>query len=259
VELQRLTWGADFNEVVPATILKISSMVGGVTAGAFDQEGRLLGFVFGMTGVERGELVHWSHMLAVVEEARNLGLGRRLKELQRDLLAQRGVQRIYWTFDPLVGRNAHLNLNRLGARVREYVPDMYPGTGSKLHNFGTDRFVVMWPVASGAPVERPGAGRRAYAPAELLPLLAQAPIVNTRGEGEPVEEVAEETSPRVRVEVPADLEPLLHSRGDTVLRWRYSTRAAFLWYLGRGYTVSGYFCDRLPGRCYYVLSAPADC
>ena len=65
VELQEETWGAGFSERVPIAILKVAQRIGGVTAGAFDDTGRMVGFVFGMTGLERGEIVHWSDMLAV--------------------------------------------------------------------------------------------------------------------------------------------------------------------------------------------------
>src|SRR5579862_7530714 len=81
VELQCETWGESFSDVVPASILKVSQRVGGVALGAFGPERRLVGFVFGLTGVETGgRIVHWSDMLAVRPEARNIGVGRRLKE-----------------------------------------------------------------------------------------------------------------------------------------------------------------------------------
>ncbi len=85
-------------------------------------------------------------------EARDHGIGRRLKLYQRSLVAELGVTQILWTFDPLVSRNAHLNLNALGARVTDYVPDMYGAdTGSALHQgIGTDRFVVAWEVSGEA-------------------------------------------------------------------------------------------------------------
>ena len=76
VELQMAPWGAAFRELVPGRILEISRRPGGVTAGAFADDGALLGFVFGMTGVERGEIVHWSDMLAVREGAKDRGIGR---------------------------------------------------------------------------------------------------------------------------------------------------------------------------------------
>ena len=47
------------------------------------------------------------------------------------------------TYDPLVARNAHLNINVFGARIAEYVEDMYGETESPLHQgIGTDRFIV---------------------------------------------------------------------------------------------------------------------
>src|ERR1041385_2041149 len=119
-------------------------------AASFDARDRLVGFVFGMTGVERGRLVHWSDMLAVRPDLRDHGIGRRLKEFQRDTLLAMGVGLVYWTFDPLVARNAHLNFNRLGVRVSEYVIDMYGSdTDSALHRgLGTDRFIVAWEIAA---------------------------------------------------------------------------------------------------------------
>src|SRR5436309_3240265 len=79
VELQRDTWGRDFSACVPAAVLMVAQRVGGVTAGAFDAEGRLQGFIFGLTGYSGGRPMHWSHMLAVRERARDAGLGIRLK------------------------------------------------------------------------------------------------------------------------------------------------------------------------------------
>src|SRR5215204_2057215 len=125
VALQHAIWGEGFTDVVPASVLKVAQRIGGVVIGAFDPQGKLLGFVFGLTGVERGKIVHWSDMLAVAPTARNLGLGRRLKEHQRSLVRELGASVIYWTYDPLVARNAHLNFNRLGVRATEYAKDMY--------------------------------------------------------------------------------------------------------------------------------------
>lgn len=146
VALQRATWGEAFRDVVQASLLMVAQKVGGIAAGAFGPDGSLWGFVFGLTGVEAGRPVHWSHMLAVRREVRNRGIGRRLKEFQRAWLRERRVSRVYWTFDPLVARNAHLNMNRLGAEVVEFIPNMYGlETGSPLHaGLGTDRLLVVW-------------------------------------------------------------------------------------------------------------------
>ena len=147
--LQAETWGRDFNELVPPTILKISQKMTGVAAGAF-RGGSMLGFVYGLSGARGGRPAHWSHMLAVTREARGLGLGKGLKFFQRDYLLANGVEVMFWTYDPLVARNANLHLNRLGALPVEYVLDMYgESTGSDLHSdLGTDRFIVSWEFAS---------------------------------------------------------------------------------------------------------------
>ena len=141
VALQYETWGRDFRDAVPASILLVSQRLGGVAAGAFAGQ-RLVGFVFGITGVERGAIAHWSDMLAVRGDAQNMGVGRRLKEFQRRRCAEVGARVIYWTYDPLVARNAHLNFNVFGVHVTEYVPEMYGHeTGSELHRgVGTDRY-----------------------------------------------------------------------------------------------------------------------
>ena len=68
----------------------------------FAPGGRMLGFVFGITGPYRGELSHWSDLLAVRPDARGTHVGERLKRYQRDLCRNIGVGTIYWTFDPLV-------------------------------------------------------------------------------------------------------------------------------------------------------------
>ncbi len=142
--MQQDTWGADFTERVPRTILLVAQKIGGIVAGAFDGD-RLVGFVFGMTGLKDGATVHWSDMLAVDPNARDQGIGRALKAFQRDAVRALGIGTMYWTYDPLVARNAHLNLNVLGADVAEYVPDMYGVTNSPMHDaLGTDRFVVRW-------------------------------------------------------------------------------------------------------------------
>ncbi|HSJ64880.1 MAG TPA: hypothetical protein VK922_13375 [Gemmatimonadaceae bacterium] len=241
VALQEETWGAGFSERVPTAILKVSQRIGGVTAGAFDPDGRMLGFVFGMTGVERGDLVHWSDMLAVRPELHNLGLGRRLKHYQRDACEGIGVRRMYWTFDPLVARNAHFNFNRLGVYAVEYVENMYgPNTASRLHRgVGTDRFVVAWPVTEPAP--RHLLGHRAADAA------TGAPLLNDLDGGHPPEGAR-----TVRVEVPCDIAAVQARSTDEAAEWRRVTRQAFRAAEQSGFVVAGFF--REGDRCFYALT-----
>jgi predicted GNAT superfamily acetyltransferase len=265
VALQRATWGEDFSEVVPLSLLKVCQRIGGVTAGAFDEHGALLGFVFGLTGVDDdGRLIHWSDMLAVRRGYRNHGLGRRLKVYQREVLRALGVETIYWTFDPLVARNAHLNVNRLRARIVEYVPDMYGTTDSPLHRgLGTDRFIVAWPIAGtggdappGATAPLAGAGEGA---GESEPI--EAPLVNPVPAGEPstlVIDAAERRAPRVRVQVPLDIQKVQDSSLEQAAAWRRNTRASFLVLHDLGYQVVGFQRGDTSGPCGYLLAPTGD-
>jgi predicted GNAT superfamily acetyltransferase len=247
VELQRLTWGKNYVGVVPATLLKLSQMLGGVNAGAFTENGLLAGFVYGLTGLREGRLIHWSHMLAVHPDLRDYGLGLRLKEFQRQALRGTGIERIYWTFDPLVARNAHFNLNRLRVRVCEYVLDMYGNTGSDLHAFGTDRFIVSWPVVRRDEGESPDR--------EGIASAASAPIVNVvAGSTDRGVEIVHHDATTVRVEIPSDIAAVAARSLADARSWRSVTRSAFELWMGRGLRVKGFYRDDTM-RCFYVLTS----
>lgn len=227
LELQRAVWGDDPRELVPPIVLQATLCAGGLLGGAFDDGGRLLGFVYGMPALRRGSLAHWSHLLAVRPEARRVGLGLALKRWQRDRLREQGIDRAYWSYDPLLAGNAHLNLNLLGARVVEYVEEMYAdeiqGTA------GSDRFVVEWALDTPA------------APAE-----ASAPVVLGVDDGDLPESVV------VGVAIPQDFSGMAGRDPAAARRWRSATRRALTHYLGAGYRVAGFRRDAPP---YYLLEA----
>jgi predicted GNAT superfamily acetyltransferase len=254
VRMQHAIWGEDFTEAVPATILKVTQQIGGVTAGAFDPSGRLLGFVFGMIGSMDGELVHWSDMLAVHPDARNKGLGRRLKLFQRELLRPLGVERMFWTYDPLVAKNAFLNIVRLGARPTEYVIDMYGSdTHSALHSgLGTDRFIVAWDLTKDG-------GANTQSGTELESAVREAPIANALafGDGRAGPAAQLPDADVVRVEVPADIDAVVARYLSIAAALRESTRRIFTHYMDRNYRVSGFSHLTPDDRYFYILSRNA--
>ena len=246
-EIQEETWGRGFSERVPAAILRVSQKIGGVTAGAFDANGRMIGFVFGMTGIRDGKPAHWSDMLAVREEARGRHIGDRLKHFQRQQVLALGVDLMLWTCDPLVSRNAHFNINRLGARPVEYIPNMYgDNTGSTLHGtLPTDRFVIGWPLTSdfvAAPLaDRPAAGD------EELPLAN--PLDDA---GLPV--LALPANSRAgRVQIPREMSDVPDDPADARLRWRLTVREALTTLFAGGARVTRFVRDVPAGALpYYV-------
>jgi predicted GNAT superfamily acetyltransferase len=238
VALQEEVWGVGFSERVPPAVLKVAARIGGVSAGAFDEAGRLVGFVFGLAGYEEGRPVHWSHMLAVHPGWRRTGIGRRLKLHQRDVLLARGVERCYWTFDPLEGRNGWLNLARLGVTVGEYVPEMYGRTDSPVHSgVGTDRFIALWDMASDRVSDRLE-GRGSLPDRALWDELPRAFEVTDDGDGPlPVEPVRVPSEASFLVPAPLDLESLLDRDPEGARRWRAATRAVLGVALDGGYEV----------------------
>lgn len=251
VELQRATWGAHYEDLVPPSVLTVAQKIGGVAAGAFEPAGRMIGFVFGMAGVRRGRIIHWSDMLAVREDARDRGIGQQLKEYQRTVAKASGAATMYWTYDPLVARNAHLNFNRLGVTVDEYVEDMYGPSDSDLHRgLGTDRFVVAWPLDGDGPVRSSAARGAGPAPGAAIVLNPDAcPMTPAQLAG-----IEADLPAALRVEIPLDIVRVRDSAPDEAVRWRASTRQAFQWALGMGYGVARFTTDQSRGRGHYIMT-----
>src|SRR5580704_9845796 len=148
VDLQREIWGEAELEVEPATMFVVAAHTGGQVLGAFDGD-KLVGYTLAVVGLRGATPYFHSHMTGVQSEYRDRGVGRMLKLFQRDEALGRGIRLIEWTFDPLELRNAHFNLNRLGAICREYQPNLYGMTTSPLHRgLATDRLLAEWHLDS---------------------------------------------------------------------------------------------------------------
>jgi len=148
VDLEREIWGEADLEVEPATMFVVAAHTGGQVFGAFDGD-RMMGYTMAVAGLLNGVPYLHSHMTGVIPEYRDQGVGRMLKLFQRNEALGRGIRLIQWTFDPLELRNAHFNLNRLGAISRSYLPNLYGLTTSPLHRgLPTDRLLIEWHLDS---------------------------------------------------------------------------------------------------------------
>jgi predicted GNAT superfamily acetyltransferase len=144
VHLQKEVWNFSDADLIPLRMFVVAEKIGGQIIGSFDGSD-LIGFALAIPGNRNGHLYLHSHMLAVREQYRNQGLGRRMKLAQRVDALKRGFDLMEWTFDPLEIKNAFLNLHRLGAIARRYNINQY-GTSSSVLQGGlpTDRLMAEW-------------------------------------------------------------------------------------------------------------------
>jgi predicted GNAT superfamily acetyltransferase len=144
VALQKEVWNFSDAELIPLRMFVVADKVGGQVMGAFEGD-VMVGFALSVPGTRTGHVYLHSHMLAVRQDHRNGGLGRRLKLMQREDALARGIELIEWTFDPLEIKNAHLNIEKLGAIARRYNINQYGITSSPLQGgLPSDRLIAEW-------------------------------------------------------------------------------------------------------------------
>jgi predicted GNAT superfamily acetyltransferase len=150
VALQREAFGLPDLELSPRRHLIVSRQAGGWTLGAFVAD-RMVGFVHHLAAVRgNNEIFGYSHVMAVAKDYQNKGVGARLKWAQREKALREGRKLIKWTWEPMLARNAHFNLNRLGATVENYFDDFYGvdyGADKRL-GLPSDRLSATWQIAS---------------------------------------------------------------------------------------------------------------
>lgn len=194
---------------------------GGSVVGVLDAAERIVAFAYGFCGTDGRGFYHYSQSAVVAAEQQGRGLGRLLKQAQRDVALEHGMTHMRWTYDPIQTRNAHFNLDVLGARGRWFYPDLYGEPG-------TDRVVVEWDLRGSD---------QATPPAE--PDVAEAELTEadwgvSGGKGD-----------RPWLALPSDFASLAANRPDTADQVRRDVRSAFTDLLGRGLVAES--CRQRPG------------
>ncbi len=251
VELEKVIWGPGYADPVPAPILAVTTLRGGILIGAFDGD-RMVGFVYSLPAIKDGRPTQWSHMLGVIPEYRQGGLGRELKMLQRERTIAMGLDLIEWTFDPLQAANAHLNFAKLGAVAEEYEVNVYGESTSPLHGGNpTDRLIAEWWVRSERVEQRLG-GSLPMAP---VVIVERANRTRARGEWlEPVDVRTDLADRHISVEIPVGFSDMLARAPELALTWRLAVREIFLAYFGAGYRTVEFFLNRGAATGSYLLT-----
>jgi len=148
-----LTWAMDAGTEITPNLLQAMVHGGSYLSGAFI-ENKLVGAAFAFPATNNGLHLH-SHMTAVLDEFRDQGVGYALKIDQWNWAKKKDYSHLSWTFDPLVRRNAKLNIIKLGVDISAYFPNFY-GEMPDVLNAGdeSDRLMVLWRTDKDEPKAR---------------------------------------------------------------------------------------------------------
>jgi len=233
LQLQREIWGLTESSVgLYPPLLTTAAKNGGVVLGAFEAETeRMIGFLVGILGRQPGgPLKLCSQIMGVKQEWRSWGVGESLKQAQRARVIAQDLPLITWTFDPLEGPNAQLNLHKLRGISRTYQRDIYGSHfGSLNAGLPTDRLFVEWWVQG----ERLSRGAN-----HLIDEAEAAPVFVLADQGL-AQRIAHSrldlTAPALRLDIPADIQALKKADIDLAMDWRMQVRVAFEAYFAQGY------------------------
>ncbi len=263
-ELQRVVWPGSETDVVPTHLLITAIHNGGVVMGAF-VENVMVGFVFGFPGIEMfpdgPHAKHCSHMMGVHPDWRNSGLGFALKRAQWQMVRHQGLDHITWTYDPLLSRNAYLNIAKLGAvcstyRISEY-GDMRDGLNAGLP---TDRFQVDWWLNTSRVERRLGKNARGTLKLEQISKADVQPLymLHTDDNGllHPPEHISPFSGSLLLAEIPSDFMAIKETDFALACDWRFFTREVFEITFSNGYLVTDFIFQKTEekNRSLYILT-----
>jgi len=245
--VQMSAWGMGPREATPKEVMIAINDNGGSVLGSFAGP-RLVGFALTLIGRSEGKTYMYSHMTGVSSDYQSRGVGYLLKQKQRKITVERGLDLLAWTFDPIISRNAHFNFRKLGVVARNYLVNYYgPMPDSINKGWETDRFLCEWYVA--------GPYRRSISTPNAAQTSGAYRAIRKSGR-EPFSRCSDWdidlTAPRVLVDIPSDVVKLKAANPEEGKRWRVGTRAVFQRYFGAGYAAVSLIEDN--AEFCYLLS-----
>ena len=256
--LQRAVWPGSETDVVPAHVMITAVHNGGLVVGAFVEE-QLVGFVFGFPGIEftpdGPRPKHCSHMLGIHPGQRDSGIGFALKRAQWQLVRYQGLDHVTWTYDPLLSRNAYLNIAKLGAVCSTYRRSEYGDMRDGLNaGLPSDRFQVDWWINTRRVERRLGKRPRKPLKLENFSKAELHPLYTPHGDRwlRPPEHFAALDGKLALAEIPSDFPELKDADFALARDWRFFSRELFETAFAQGYLVTDFVFDQ--SRSFYVLT-----
>jgi predicted GNAT superfamily acetyltransferase len=270
--IQREAWGMTDLEIMPSRLMNALRHNGAALLGAYDGD-RCVGFVLGVLATVEGltdridqvaaaRLQMYSVIMGVLPEYQDKGVGYQLKLAQRDFANRIGVRLITWTYDPLEGRNARLNISKLGAVCQRYIRDYHGTLGGINAGISTDRFHIDWWITSNRVNSRVSANSRRPLSLDAFigggALLLNETTFDQRGLPIPAEHILDSNRSILLAEIPADFQALKKQDFDLAVRWRAHGRLLFEHIFQLGYLITDFVYDKgsptRPPRSFYVLT-----
>ncbi len=261
-ELQRQVWTGSETDVVPLHLLVTAAHNGGLILGAFDDE-KMVGFVFGFAGLESTpdgpRPKHCSHMLGTLPNYRDGGVGFALKRAQWQMARHQGLDHITWTYDPLLSRNAYLNIAKLGAVCDTYHRSEYGDMRDGLNaGLPSDRFQADWWINTPRVKKRlskrprPTLKLNHVAKSGLRPFYA---LDSSAMLPRPPENIPPFDARLLLAEIPADFIDLKSKDFALARDWRFFAREFFEIAFANKYIVTDFVFDaHAQPRGFYLLT-----
>jgi predicted GNAT superfamily acetyltransferase len=212
-------------EAVSVELLRALAHTGSCVLGSWSGA-ELVGASVAFRGLYGGRPCLHSHITCVVPDLQLRGAGYALKLRQRAWALANGIDTITWTFDPLVARNGHFNLTKLGAGADEYLVDFYGPLRDEVNaGDATDRLLAVWRLASPR-VARTLSGEVRVPGAEELRRQGDPVVLDVGPDGRPVRAgVAEGArAARTLLRIPDDIGALRSSDPARAASWRNAAR-----------------------------------
>lgn len=271
-EVQRAVWPDSEIDIVPLHMLITAVHNGGLVFGAFIEE-KMVGFVFGFPGIETTpdgpRPKHCSHMMGIHPDHRDGGIGFALKRAQWQMARHQGLDHITWTYDPLMSRNAYVNIAKLGAVCCMYRQSEYGDMRDGLNvGLPSDRFQLDWWINTRRVERRLGKRSR---PTLMLTHVARSGLhpfysllSSTDGPStqlrtnlpRPPEHVPPFDDRLLLAEIPGDFLALKSQDFGLARDWRFFSRELFETAFAKNYIITDFIFDKNEGnpRGLYVLT-----
>jgi predicted GNAT superfamily acetyltransferase len=258
IELQKIIWRLhNYNDCIPNHIYMAVSEIGGVVLGAFADK-KMVGFLMALIGCtkEKG-LHHHSHILGVHPEYACHHIGFRLKKAHYDRAKPKGIKLVTWTYDPLQGPNATLNITKLGAIVQTYKVNYYGevmGESDLVSGIASDRFWVEWYIQTNHAENHINASHIRQENFTEYSIIND--VEKDTSTFKKMVRFHKPSSDKIAIEIPIDFQTIFDLNKKLAIDWRFKTREIFLECFQSGYSVTG-FTHNMNGN-YYLLQKNFD-